>query len=189
MESGKSGLWSAWRRPLAALLPQMKSTYVTGGGAFLNGRVWDTFILFAMHVTLLYKTESNNLKKMDGKKIGGGGGKERCKEADLLPDLHARGLRWGWEQQNAAPGVGGGEGGPPPPVVGSLCRPWGWFGWSRSCKVGGCGRALDRWAAGPGHRLGQRYGTGFSAVGCPGRRGMGRERRCFSSAFRYIFAP
>lgn len=38
------------------------------GGAFLNGRVWDTFILFAMHVTLLYKTESNNLKKMDGKK-------------------------------------------------------------------------------------------------------------------------
>lgn len=41
------------------------------GGAFLNGRVWDTFILFAMHVTLLYKTESNNLKKMDGEKKKG----------------------------------------------------------------------------------------------------------------------
>lgn len=36
------------------------------GGAFRNGRVWDAFMLFAMHVTLLYKTESNKLIKRDG---------------------------------------------------------------------------------------------------------------------------
>lgn len=72
------------------------------GGAFLTGRVWDTFILFAMHVTLLYKTESNNLKKMDIKTK-----KERCKEADLLPDLHTRGLRWGRNSKTRSRGVKG----------------------------------------------------------------------------------
>lgn len=66
------------------------------GGAFRNGRVWHTFILLAMHVTLLYKTESNNLKKMDGqKKRNTRKRKERCKEADLLPDLHTRDPCWG----------------------------------------------------------------------------------------------
>lgn len=62
----------AWRRPLAALLLQMKSTYVTGGG-LRHVHVWYTFILFAMHVTLLYKTEPNNLKKTDGKRKKGAG--------------------------------------------------------------------------------------------------------------------
>lgn len=62
----------AWRRPLAALLLQMKSTYVTGG-VLRHVHVWYTFILFAMHVTLLYKTEPNNLKKTDGKRKKGAG--------------------------------------------------------------------------------------------------------------------
>lgn len=86
-----------------------------GGGAFLNGRVWDTFILFAMHITLLYKTESNNLKKMEAKKKKGAR-KQICFQ--ICMPAACGGGRNSKMQSRGAEGA---------PVVGSLCLLWGWL--------------------------------------------------------------
>lgn len=152
------------------------------GGAFLNGRVWDTFILFAMHVTLLYKTESNNLKKMDGEKKKGAR-KQIC-------------------FQICMPGAGGGgsnsemqsEGGPghwQPGFAVEMALV--------ELELRG-GRMQDspellhgQWEyhTPSGTAWLRRRETEFLPWGVPGGREErdGEEVEMFSSAFRYIFSP
>lgn len=114
---------------------------------------------------------------MDGKR--GGKKKKRCKEADLLPDLHARGLQRGRNGETQSRGA---------PAAGIVLMELQLQGGRTLASPGtvGAPRALQRCTATvhPG-------GPVFGAVGCPGSwAGEGwEEAEMFSSAFRYIFAP
>lgn len=55
MESVRSGLEEA----ACSTAADEKYTCNRGGGELRHVHVWYTFVLFAMHVTLLYKTEPN----------------------------------------------------------------------------------------------------------------------------------